>query len=503
MRPLGIPTIQDRVKQMLLKLALEPEWEALFEINSYGFRPGRSCHDAIYAIYASIVKKPKYVLDADISSCFDRINHQALLEKLNTRPSFKRQIKAWLKAGVIDFSSWAKRKGYNQTHEGTPQGGVISPLLANIALHGMENCIEQAFPSNKTGYIRRATSLYGRINVSAPTLIRYADDFVILCDELAVVQQCQEIITNWLSGMGLELKPSKTRLAHTLVEFNNERRGLNFLGFNIRQYQVGKHHSGCNTKGEILGYKTIVKPSEEKIRTHYESLSQWCDKLKGNNQVALIAQLNPIIRGWCNYQSPWSSKKSFSKISNLMWNKLWRWAKRRHPRKGKKWIAKKYWRTIGNDNWTFATAREGKNPLALLKHPSFKAGIGWVKVQGSRTPFDGDWAYWSERMGEKYKILDSQKARLIKRQNNKCAYCGQNFKPEDNLEKHHLELKSRGGKNTDDNMVLLHLHCHDQIHAYTQQEYDNWVQINKAEIAQSKLAKRRSPTKQKRHKQRC
>jgi RNA-directed DNA polymerase len=166
-RPLGIPTIKDRALQALVKLALEPEWEARFEPNSYGFRAGRSCHDAIEAIFNEIRYKPKYVLDADISKCFDHIDHEALLRKLNTSPTIRRQIRAWLKAGVMDA------KQLFPTSEGTPQGGVISPLLANIALHGMENQINQAFP-------RRTIVKKGKYAGYQPgaTLIRYADDFV-------------------------------------------------------------------------------------------------------------------------------------------------------------------------------------------------------------------------------------------------------------------------------------------------------------------------------------
>lgn len=190
-RPLGIPTLKDRAKQALLKMALEPEWEARFEPNSFGFRPGRSCHDAMEAIRKAICQKPKFVLDADIAKCFDRINHEKLIGKINTFPIFKRQIKAWLKAGVIDFSQWSERKGYNETSEGTPQGGVISPLLANIALHGMEQHIAQIFPSAKDNTLRNWRKLYGK-RLSAPTVIRYADDFVILCEDLSIVQRCQE-----------------------------------------------------------------------------------------------------------------------------------------------------------------------------------------------------------------------------------------------------------------------------------------------------------------------
>ena len=174
-RPLGIPTILERVKQTLLKLALEPEWEAVFEPNSYGFRPGRSCHDAIAAIFASINKKPKYVLDADISKCFDCINHQALLRKIKTFSLASRQIKAWLKSGVIDFSNWAERKGYNSTSEGTPQGGSISPLLANIALHGLEKHIENNFPNDEKGRWIDSWKIY-RKQFQSPRLIRYSQE---------------------------------------------------------------------------------------------------------------------------------------------------------------------------------------------------------------------------------------------------------------------------------------------------------------------------------------
>ncbi|MBW4569196.1 MAG: group II intron reverse transcriptase/maturase [Tolypothrix carrinoi HA7290-LM1] len=482
MRPLGIPTIQDRAKQMLLKLALEPEWEAVFEPNSYGFRPGRSCHDAVAAIFNSINKKSKYVLDADIAKCFDKISHTKLLEKLNTFPAFKRQIKAWLKAGVIDFSSWAGRKGYDPTSEGTPQGGVISPLLANIALHGMEACIENEFPSDKKGRWIGGFKTFKR-QIGVPRLIRYADDFVILCEELSIVQRCQEIIALWLKDIGLELKPSKTRLAHSLNELGKESPGFNFLGFNIRQYKVGKHHSGKSPNSkEKLGFKTIIKPSPEKIKAHYQELVNWIDHFKGDCVAGMITKLNPIIRGWCNYQSPWHSKVTFGKVKNLMWNKLWRWAKSRHPNKNRNWISRKYFRNVKGDNWSFSTSRSGKNPLVLLKHPEFPASVKWVKVEGTRSPYDGDWAYWSTRIGDNYKVLEPQKARLFERQKGDCAYCGLKFMPEDNLEKHHLNPKGKGGNNSDENMALLHLHCHDQLHSLKGKEYDEWVNKVKSKI---------------------
>ena len=257
-RPLGIPTMYDRALQALVKLALEPEWEARFEPNSYGFRAGRSCLDAIQAIYIAINQKPRYVLDADIAKCFDRINHEALLKKLNTFPTIRRQVRAWLKAGVMDGEQLFP------TSEGTPQGGVISPLLANIALHGMENRIKQyaqTLPGGK------------RDNRKSLSLIRYADDFVVLHKDITVVTRCREIISEWLKGIGLELKPSKTRLTHTLNQYEQEEPGFNFLGFNIRQFPVGKNQSGKDTTGTRLGFKTIITPSKEKQKVHYDQIA--------------------------------------------------------------------------------------------------------------------------------------------------------------------------------------------------------------------------------------
>ncbi|WP_293122489.1 group II intron reverse transcriptase/maturase [Moorena sp. SIO4G3] len=292
-RPLGIPTMYDRALQALAKMALEPEWEAKFEPNTYGFRPGRSCHDAIGAIFTAICKKPKWVLDADIAKCFDKINHDALLKKLNTYPSMRRLIKSWLKAGVMDNGT------FSSTDEGTPQGGVISPLLANIALHGMESAIWNFANSvwKKKGHYKRGL-----------TLIRYADDFVILHQDLTVVKECLEVINKWLPDMGLELKPSKTKITHTFE-------GFNFLGFNIRQYEVGKHRSK-------QGFKTIIKPSKESIQKHYGQLSNVINRYKAAPQEALIRQLKPIIRGWCNYYKTVCSKETFSQLGNLLWNKL-------------------------------------------------------------------------------------------------------------------------------------------------------------------------------------
>jgi RNA-directed DNA polymerase len=251
-RPLGIPCMIERAKQMLVKLALEAEWEAVFETNTYGFRNGRGAHDAIEAIFKSIKQKSKYVFDADISKCFDKINQNELLEKLNTFPKLYRQIKAWLKSGVVMDGKLFP------TNEGTPQGGVASPLLALIALYGLETAIRKCVSQ-------------GKETQKELSVVFYADDFVILHKSLEVILKCKLAAEEWLKGMSLELKPSKTRISHTLNPYEGNV-GFDFLGFNIRQYPVGKHQSGCNPHGEKLGFKTIIKPSKNKIALHIESI---------------------------------------------------------------------------------------------------------------------------------------------------------------------------------------------------------------------------------------
>ncbi|WP_333065121.1 group II intron reverse transcriptase/maturase [Microcoleus sp. Pol7_B1] len=446
-RPLGIPTINDRTLQALVKLALEPEWEARFEPNSYGFRAGRSCHDAIEQIFTVICQKAKYVLDADIAKCFDRIDHEALLKKLNTFPTIRRQVRAWLKAGVMDG------KQLFPTSEGTPQGGVISPLLANIALHGMENRIAQAFPKRK---VYREGKYAGVI--SAAHFIRYADDFVILHQDITVVQRCKEIISEWLKSMGLELKPSKTRLAHTLEEYEGNTPGFNFLGFNIRQFPVGKYHSGKNN-GKLLGFKTIITPSQEKQKIHYEQVANIIYAHRTATQEALIGKLNPIIRGWANYYSTVVSKDAYEDQDHLIFCKLKAWAKRRHPKKSIQWIINRYWKTIGGNNWVFATNAKSENLMRLRTH-SETSIVRHVKVKGESSPYDGNLVYWSTRRG-KHPEISTKEATLMKSQRGKCNHCGLIFGVEDKWEIDHKIPRSKGGRDEYTNLQLLHKHCHD------------------------------------------
>jgi RNA-directed DNA polymerase len=436
-RPLGIPTMYDRALQTLVKQTLEPEWEAKFEPNSYGFRPGRSCHDAIDAIFKSIKQKAKYVLDADISKCFDRINHKALLKKINTYPTLSQLIKLWLKAGYVD-----QENNLFPTNEGTPQGGAISPLLANIALHGMEERIK--------GF---AKTLKGRKrdNENALSLIRYADDFVIIHENLEVIKTCQQIIEEWLSDIGLELKPEKTILTHTL-KTTEGKAGFEFLGFHIQQHKVGNYRSTNNTNGTPLGFTTLITPSKKNIKAHIDEIGKIIDTHKTAPQAALISKLNPIIRGWSNYYSTVVSKEIFSKLDDLIYQKLRAWAKSR----GKGSIKKdKYWRKVGDQNWCFST----ENGLTLRTHSETPI-IRHIKVKGEVSPYDGDWKYWSKRKGE-YPGKPTRVAKLLKRQEGKCTHCGLYFTDIDIVEVDHIVPKSLGGKDTYDNLQLLHKHCHD------------------------------------------
>jgi len=402
-RPLGIPTMYDRALQGVVKIALEPEWEAVFEANSYGFRPGRGCHDAIEAIFNSIRYKPKWVLDADIAKCFDRINHTALLEKLNNTSPIRNLIRGWLKAGVMDQGL------FQPTEAGTPQGGVISPLLANIALHGLETEIKGMVPKS-------------RIEQQKLTVVRYADDFVVIHENREVIMQAKEVVQKWLTDIGLELKAEKTRISHTL---DGEKPGFDFLGFNIRQYREGRYHSGKNTNGTLLGFKTLIKPSQKAIENHKDRLRDVVKRHKAVPQSALIAKLNPIIRGWCNYYKTVASKEIFSSMEYFLGTLTWKWARNRHPNKAAKWVAKKYWKPENGRQWNFTGKRKNGTEITLYRHSETEI-IRHVKVKGMASPMDGNLVYWSKRL-RKSPDVSTRVLKLLKRQQGKCERCGQDI----------------------------------------------------------------------------
>jgi len=454
-RPLGIPTMYDRALQGVVKMALEPEWEAVYETNSYGFRRPRGCHDAIEAIFKSIRNKPKWVLDADIAKCFDKIDHKALLKKLNNSSPIRKVIRGWLKAGVMD------RGLFQATEAGTPQGGVISPLLANIALHGMETTVMGVVPKT----INEQSKL---------TVVRYADDFVVMHENREVIEQARKVVQEWLSEIGLELKAEKTHISHTL---DGEKPGFDFLGFNVRQYKVGKHRSGKNTNGQPLGFKTLIKPSQKAIERHKEKLQNVVKSHRALPQAALIAKLNPIIRGWCNYFRTVVSKEVFGEMDAQLWKWTWNWAKRRHPNKSKTWIAKKYWTPTQTRQWNFIGKLKNGEAVTLYQHSETEI-IRHTKVKGTSSPMDGNLTYWSLRL-RKSPEVKQRVLNLLKRQKGKCARCGLTFKDGDKWEVDHIIPTVKGGKDRYDNLQLLHDYCH---HAKTEEDGSREGRARKWEI---------------------
>lgn len=328
-RPLGIPMIRDRAVQALVLNALEPEWEARFEPRSYGFRPGCGCHDAIEAIYrvarGPLVKR-RWVLDADLAAAFDRIDHQRLLASLGTFPS-REMVRAWLKAGVIESGKFAP------TEAGIPQGGVISPLLLNIALHGME---EAAGVRHRTGGVHT-----GKTDPDSPALIRYADDYVALCHSQEQARQVKERLASWLEPRGLSFNEEKTRIVH-LDE------GFDFIGYNIRRYK---------------GSKLLIKPSPAAVARFRNRLRAELRALRGTNALEVITRLNPILRGWASYYRNGVSKRVFSDVDDYLWWSVFRWAVRRHPNKPKKWVSNRYFGAFGPSGraqWVFGDRDTGR-----------------------------------------------------------------------------------------------------------------------------------------------
>ena len=437
-RLLGYSTMYDRALQALVKLGLEPEWEARFEPNSYGFRPGRSTQDAIQAIFTSVVYKPKYVLSADISECFDRINHDALLRKIGPTP-YRGLINQWLKFGVFN------KKQFSSLVEDTPKEGVILPLLVNIALHGMEERL-MAFAKNFEMKDKKGRQIGQRDQIRSLSFIRYADDFVILHEDIEVVLQAKAVIQEWLNQVGLELKPEKTKISHTLEECEGSQPGFDFLGLTIRQGQV---------KSAKQGFKTLIKPSSRSIKTHYRKMADVCNSHKTTPTKVLIARLNLVIRGWANYFSTVVSKEIFKKIDDLLWKRLWRWASRRHSNKSATWIKEKYFSKVKKTrNWEF---NDGEYILNLHNDVPIERHI---KVKGNKSSYDGDWTYWSNRIG-KYLGVRKEVTMLLKEQENKCAFCGLTFGPTDLMEIDHIKPRSKGGDNTLKNKQLLHRYCHE------------------------------------------
>jgi RNA-directed DNA polymerase len=433
-RPLGIPSVIDRCLQAMVKAALEPCWEAQFEATSYGFRPGRSAHDAIGLIYvtANPTNHKKWVLDADIAGCFDNIDHAFLLRQVGNFPA-RGLIAQWLKAGYMEDDV------FHPTTAGTPQGGIISPLLANIALHGMETAL--------------GISRYAQGDVKKNVrkrVVRYADDFVVFCDSKAEAEQAQADLQRFLSVRGLTLSEEKTRIVH-LSE------GFNFLGFNVR------HYPSRNTR---TGWKLLIKPAKKSVSRFREKLRQTFKQLQGSNAKCLIAVLNPILRGWANYYRGVVSSETFNGLESYLFWKLRRWISKSHPNKSFSWRDRRYWANhpaYPGSQWSFVDQETG---MVFYR-------IGYTRIQrhvlirGDASPDDPDLQdYFEQRYKQSRQIGNHAKAaqRVIQLQQAKCPNCGQPLFNGEDVHIHHKVPRSQGGSNHVSNLMAVHLVCHLQLH---------------------------------------
>ena len=356
-RPLAILPMIDRCKQALVKLALEPEWEMQFEPHSYGFRPGRGTHDAIAAVVVAIERHPTFVFNADIEGAFDHVSQEVILEKLQTFPALRQAINAWLTAGVMDGNT------YSSSETGIAQGSVLSPLLMNVALHGMEAV---ATESSDNGYSREPSK-----RTQQPLLVRYADNFVMLHSDLKELQRAVKRVKRWLAEIGLQLHADKTRFTHTLMPYRG-RVGFDFLGFSIRQVSAEKYKSEPEDslfgktsitsrmhrpalQERVPGVKTIISPSEEAIKRHLTAIKQRLQQLQTAPQAQVIAELNPLIVGWAAYYNGIVEASTMSRYDDLVEQCLINWASKRHPGKARDWLLSRYWHPLGEHARVFAT----------------------------------------------------------------------------------------------------------------------------------------------------
>ncbi|GAA3768049.1 group II intron reverse transcriptase/maturase [Streptomyces chiangmaiensis] len=389
-RPLRIPVIADRVLQARVVNALEPEWEARFEPKSYGFRPGRGCHDAISAIYLTLKgKNPQrmWVLDADLKAAFDRIDHEYLLAQLGAFPA-RELVRHWLKAGVVDRGRLAP------TEEGTPQGGVVSPLLLNIALHGMEQAAGVRYRKLGTN---AAESVEG-----APALIRYADDLVALCHSYDEAAKVKAKLAEWLRPRGLAFNEDKTRIVHADS-------GFDFLGFNVRRYDG----------------KLLIKPSPAALRRIRERLRTEMKALRGANVSAVLHKIDPIVRGWSAYYRTVVSSKAFTALDDYMWKLTYKWAKHGHQNKSRNWIVNRYFGQFNKSSrnqWVFGDRETG----AHLRKFSWTKIVRHQMVPGTSSPDDPALVdYWAKRRRKGMPTsLDAFGMRLLTLQDGRCQLCG-------------------------------------------------------------------------------
>jgi RNA-directed DNA polymerase len=426
LRPLGIPTMQDRAMQALYLQSLDPIAETMADLSSYGFRSQRSTADAIGSCYLNLSKRASapWILEGDIQSCFDQLDHGWLVSHI---PTDKQVLKKWLQAGYME------RGHYKPSNRGTQQGGVISPVLANMALDGLEKKL-------KTCKLLKGKKV---------NLVRYSDDFIITGVNREILDEVvRPLVAGFLQERGLSLSEKKTKIVHI-------QEGFDFLGQNIRKY----------------GQKLLIKPAKESCK---RLIVQVKKKLRTNRTATscqIVKQLNPLLRGWGYYHRHVVSKDTFVRMEHLVNNQMWQWSKRRHPSKGKRWIKRKYFSP--EKDWGTFMGREKLSEGKTIRVPIQRLGaisiIRHYKVKGEANPYDAVWkSYFAERQQRQWKISSKSKGLSLKiwqKQKGSCPVCKQLIRTDHEWDQHHIQSRKEGGEDKLGNLVLLHPTCHRQLHS--------------------------------------
>jgi RNA-directed DNA polymerase len=427
LRPLGIPTMKDRAMQALYLLALEPVAETLADPNSYGFRPYRRTADAIKQCRTALSQRTSavWILEADIEGCFDHISHPWLLDHV---PMDREVLRKWLKCGYME-----SQMRY-ATEAGTPQGGVISPTLANLALDGLEALLKKHF---------------GKRNSNKVNLVRYCDDFIVTGASKELLEaSVKPLVEGFMAERGLRLSPEKTKITHIDS-------GFDFLGQHVRKYQG----------------KLIIKPAKKNIKSFLDKVRGIIRENKTAKTVNLIGLLNPVIKGWAEYHKTINAKTTYSYVDQQIWRALWHWAKRRHPRKGRRWVKDRYFARLGTRRWILndvAATQDGRRIVVKLYAAIDTRIIIHKKVEGDLNPFLPEWepaleARATLRMIDKLK----ERKRLLRlwlSQDGVCPVCEHPITMDQAFHAHHIYPKQLGGTDVLSNLVLLHPNCHRQVH---------------------------------------
>ena len=471
LRPLGIPTIADRINQDILRMAIEPITEYHASDNSYGFRPKRSCHDAIEHLFGKMSKKgsKQWVIEGDIRGCFDNISHEHIVETLkswdvknNIVDIIERMLKAEILSAGVAVSNFPLKDTIQETDTGTPQGGILSPMLANVALTAFDEYCYKNFGTHSHQSKKRGG------NYIQNPLVRYADDFVIVCKSEAEAEFIKGKVSSFLDDeIGLTLSEEKTRITHISD-------GFDFLGFNIRKYNQESPKNKYHEIGKLL-----IKPQKEKVLKVTRKMLEAVDSNKTAKQESIISMLNPIIQGYGMYNRFVVSKRTFSSIDNQLWHKLWRWAKRRHPNKSKGWITRKYFTTTGRKG--MFKDETGNKIRIMAKIPI----VRYVKIKGGIRVHANDEKtreYWQKRVytNALSQVYSIKVEKLMRKQKGICPCCGDPITKDDiagqQVHAHHMLPRFLGGTEDLNNLRILHQNCHVLAHqVLTRDEMASWM----------------------------